>query len=387
MTTKIFRPSILPLSLCATSVAVGQSAGLPAAAGEPDAFTPVLLEPKAVSVNHISMGFQLGFNIRTSFKHIGRFAPATNPGSTNGLSNHFYDDGYNLVDSSQNKHFAGVDANGNPIFKQGTWDFGFNNFAGQVHGNGEPDGTIDMHSLSSAGGTSAERSNDPRPGFVLTFGRELYRDEQDRWRAGLDWSFGYTDYVIEDSHPLNAKATELTDTYSLFGDQLPTQPSYSQDTGGSPNHNIIGDVPTRSLSSAAVPVSGTRKFGADIFAFRLGPYFEVPLNKTFSFSLEGGAALVYVYSSFQFNEEVATPAGLLNVKGHGVHDGIQLGGYVGGKISAALSDQVSLFAGAQWLDAGSYVHRNHSTGEAAVLDLSQSVFFTTRIGYSFGKRI
>jgi hypothetical protein len=48
-----------------------------------------------------------------------------------------------------------------------------------------------------------------------------------------------------------------------------------------------------------------------------------------------------------------------------------------------LSDKVSLFAGAQWLDAGSYVHRNHSTGESAVLDLSQSVFFSTGIGYSF----
>jgi hypothetical protein len=240
-----------------------------------------------------------------------------------------------------------------------------------------------MHSTSSSGGTSANRSDDPRPGFVLTFGRELYRDEKDRWRTGVDWSFGYTDYVIKDSSSVNAKASQLTDTYSLFGDQLPTQPGYSQGANGDPNHNIISDTPTRSLSTAVVPVSGTRKFGADIFAFRLGPYFEVPLNKTFSFSLEGGGALVYVYSRFQFNEEVMAPGGMLNVKGSGVHDGIQLGGYVGGKISAALSDKCSLFAGAQWLDAGNYVHRNHTTGEAAELDLSQSVFFTTGIGYSF----
>jgi hypothetical protein len=368
--------------LCATSVAFGQSGLPPAASGEPDSFTPVLLEPKPVSLNHVSMGFQLGFNIKTSFKHIGRFAPANNPGSTNGLSNHFYDDGYNLFDSSQNSHFAGNDQNGNPIYKEGTWFFGYNN-ASQLHGNGTPDGTLDLHSTSSAGGTSADRSNDPRPGFVLTFGRELFRDEKDRWRTGLDWSFGYTDYVIEDSHPVNAKATQLTDSYSLFGDNLVDSSGYSQDSGGAPNHSIIGDVPTRSLSTTVAPVSGTRKFGADIFAFRLGPYFEVPLNKTFSFSLEGGAALVYVYSRFQFNEEVATPGGLLNVKGNGAHDGIQIGGYLGGKISAALSDKVSLFAGAQWMDAGNYVHRNRATGESAVLDLTQSVFFSTGIGYSF----
>jgi hypothetical protein len=384
MTKKMFRRSVLPLSLCATSVAFGQStAHVPAAAGQADTFTPIQLEPKEVSRNHVSMGFQLGFNIRTSFKHIGRFAPATNPGSTNGLSNHFYDDGYNLVDSTGNQHFAGVDGSGNPIFQQGTWNFGFNNFANQVHGNGDADGTLDMHSVSSSGGTSADRSNDPRPGFVLTFGREFFRDEKDRWRAGLDWSFGYTDYVVDDSSPVNAKATQLTDTYSLFGDQLPTQPGYSQDTGGNPNHNIISDTPTRSFSTVAVPVSGTRKFGADIFAFRLGPYFEVPLNKTFSVSLEGGAALVYIYSHFQFNEEALSPSGLLNIKGHSVHDGIQIGGFVGGKISAALSERVSLFAGAQWLDAGTYVHRDHNTGQSAVLDLSQSVFFTTGIGYSF----
>ncbi|HWD92423.1 MAG TPA: hypothetical protein VG938_08740 [Verrucomicrobiae bacterium] len=383
MTKKLFRRSVLPLSLCATSVAFGQSGPVSAAAGQPDTFTPLLLEPTPVSRNHISMGFQLGFNIRTSFKHIGRFAPATNPGSTNGLSNHFYDDGYNLVDSSGNRHFAGNDGEGNPIYQQGTWNFGFNNAANQLHGNGDADGTIDMHSTSSSGGTSANRSDDPRPGFVLTFGRELYRDGKDRWRTGLDWSFGYTDYVVNDSSAVNAKATQLTDTYSLFGDQLPTQPSYSQDAGGNPNHNIISDTPTRSLSSSMVPVSGTRKFGADIFAFRLGPYFEVPLNKTFSFSLEGGGALVYVYSRFQYNEEVATPGGLLNVKGSGVHDGIQLGGYLGGKISAALSDKCALFAGAQWLDAGDYVHRNRSSGESAVLNLSQSVFFTSGIGYSF----
>jgi hypothetical protein len=182
---------------------------------------------------------------------------------------------------------------------------------------------------------------------------------------------------------VNAKATRLTDTYSIFGNTLPTSPGYSQDPTGAPNNTIIGDTPTRSFSSTTVPVSGTRKFGADLFGFKLGPYFEVPLNKTFSFSVEGGAALVYVYSRFQFNEEVVAPSGLLNVKGNGDHSGVQFGGYLGAKISAALGDQVSLFAGAQCQDVGSYVHRNHATGESAVLDLSQAVFFTAGVGYSF----
>ena len=377
MTKKMFRSSVLPLSLCATSVALGQTGYTPAQAGSADTFTPVLLEPKAVDLNHISMGFQLGFNLKTSFKHIGKFGAGSNPGSTNGISDHFYDDGYNLVDSTGNSHFNGTG------FTQGTWNWGYGSLANQVHNNGDVDGTIDMHSTSSAGGSSNGRAADPQPGFMLTFGRELFRDDKDRWRTGVEWSFGYTDYNIKDSRGVNAKGTQLTDTYSLFGNTVPTTDNYSQDSGGAPNHIIIGDTPTRSSSSVAVPVSGTRKFGADLFAFKLGPYFEVPLNKTFSLSLEGGVALVYVYSKFQFNEEVATPGGLLNVQGSGVHDGIQVGGYVGAKLSAALSEKMTLFLGVQFQDAGSYVHRNHLTGESAVLDLSQSAFFTSGVGYSF----
>ena len=376
MTIKMLRYSVVPLSLCATSAALGQAAYNPAPSGSADTFTPVLLEPKPIALNHISMGFQLGFNLKTSFKHIGKFGAASNPGSTNGLSDHFYDNGYNLVDSTGNEHFNGTG------FTEGTWNWGYSSQS-QVHGNGDVNGTVDMQSTSSAGGTSRGRSDDPQPGFMLTFGRELFRDDKDRWRTGLEWSFGYTDYNVEDAHSVNAKGTQLTDSYSVFGNTLPSSDNYSQDSGGAPNHIIIGDTVTRSSSPVAVPVSGTRKFGADIFAFKLGPYFEVPLNKTFSLSLEGGATLVYVYSKFQFDETVSTPGGLLNLKGSGVHDGIKIGGYVGAKISAALNDKLTLFAGAQYQDAGNYVHRNHLTGESAVLDLSQSIFFTSGISYSF----
>ena len=147
MTKKLFRSSVLPLSMCATSVALGQAAYTPAAAGSADTFTPVLLEPKAVDVNHISMGFQLGFNVKTSFKHIGKFGAGSNPGSTNALSDHFYDDGYNLVDSTGNSHFNGTG------FTQGTWNWGYGSLANQVHNNGDVNGTIDMHSTSSASAT------------------------------------------------------------------------------------------------------------------------------------------------------------------------------------------------------------------------------------------
>src|SRR5579862_6845803 len=117
--TQLLKRSVMPLSLCATSVALGQNAITPLLSPPDDATAPVALEPKEQHLNFVTLGYQLGFNIRSSFKNIGRFGPATNPGSTNGLSNHSYDDGYNLVDSSNNEHFNGSG------FTQGTWNWGF----------------------------------------------------------------------------------------------------------------------------------------------------------------------------------------------------------------------------------------------------------------------
>src|SRR5262249_40230020 len=160
-------------SLCATSVAVGQSALTPLLSAPDGSVPPVTLEPKADSLNQVSLGFQLGFNIKTKFKHVGGFPAGTNPGSTNALSNHFYDEGYNLVDSTGNNHLG----------NEGTWNWGFtgnNNFdangnGAQVHNNGQPNGTIDMHSLSSKGGSTGDISDDPQPGLLLTYARQLFR--------------------------------------------------------------------------------------------------------------------------------------------------------------------------------------------------------------------
>ena len=91
MTKKMVKSSVRPRPSCVTSVALGQVANSPAVSDSATTFTPVLLEPKAVDMNHISMGFQPGFNLKTSFKHIGKFGAGTNPGSTRGLSDRFYD--------------------------------------------------------------------------------------------------------------------------------------------------------------------------------------------------------------------------------------------------------------------------------------------------------
>lgn len=394
MTRKMIKYSVVPLSLCAASAAFAQNALTPLLSAPDGSVPPVALESNEdPSLNQIRMGMQLGFNMKASFKHIGSFPAASNPGSTNAFSNHTYDNGYNKVDSSTNSHFNGV---GNPPI-EGTWNWGFtgnnnpdvNGNGSQVHGNGTPGGTISFDSVSSSGGSTGDRVDDPQPGFSLTFARQLIHDDNDRWRGGLEAGFGYTDYDIKDDQPVNAKVSDLRDTYSLNGSFVPVGTSYTSQgfTGNTPPAGsiIIGDTPTRTISTSKMPVTGTREFGADIFAFKLGPYFEVPLNHTFTLGLEGGVAMVYVYSKFQFNEQVANPitGTITTAKGNGNNQDVLFGGFVGSYITAALNDQWSLFAGAQLQDVGDYTHRNRTTGEAAVLDLSQSIFFSAGIGYSF----
>src|SRR5690242_14105897 len=145
MRTKVLKRSVMPLSLCATSVALGQNAITPLLSPPDSASSPVALEPKEQHLNFMTLGFQLGFNVKTSFKNIGRFPAASNPGPANGFSNHTYDDGTNRVDSTGNQHFNGSG------FTEGTWYWGYDAGA-TTPNNGGPADQISMHSLSSAGG-------------------------------------------------------------------------------------------------------------------------------------------------------------------------------------------------------------------------------------------
>jgi hypothetical protein len=323
----------------------------------------------------MKFSLQTSLNMMTRFKNVGAFQPGTNPGSTNGLSDHFYDDGYNRVDSTGNQHFNGVD------FTQGTWFWGFNSFS-QVQNNGAENGTLDLHSVSGKGGAAPDHDEAVNFGFEMTYSRELFRKE--RWSAGMASAFNYTHVDRHESTTVNGSVTRLTDSYSLFGSTVPTQDNYGQDAQGNPNHTIISDVPTRSFSTESVTVTGRRSFEAHVFGLKLGPYVEYALSPKVSVSLEGGFAMVYVGSDFQYNETLNAPdRGLVNLVGRGAHDGVLVGGYIGANITYAINEQWKMFAGAQWQDVGTYTHRAGVSREAAVLDLSNTTFVNVGFGYTF----
>jgi hypothetical protein len=51
---------------------------------------------------------------------------------------------------------------------------------------------------------------------------------------------------------------------------------------------LLGDSPTRTTASETVLITGSRTLDAQVYALRLGPYFEFPFGKHWSGRLGGG---------------------------------------------------------------------------------------------------
>ena len=138
----------------------------------------------------------------------------------------------------------------------------------------------------------------------------------------------------------------------------------------------------RTTSLIPSSISGQRSFNADLFGFRLGPCLEIPLSRKVSLTLDGGFALVYVNSDFSYNETVSIPGvGSVSNAGSGSHSAWLPGGYVAVNISVALSKRWALVAGAQFEDVGRYTQ--NLNGKEAMLDLSNAIFATLGLSYSF----
>ena len=108
----------------------------------------------------------------------------------------------------------------------------------------------------------------------------------------------------------------------------------------------------------------------------------MPLSRRVSLDFSGGLALDYVNSNFKFNQIVTIAGvGTQSQSGSGSHSGWLPGGYVAGNISVALSDKWALVGGVQFEDLGTYTQ--NLNGKEATLDLSNSIFVTLGLSYSF----
>lgn len=321
-----------------------------------------LICPCLHPVNRFGLSYRMGFSVSARFKNLGGYTAMSNPGpATGGTVDRFYDDGYNRKDSSANHNDS-------------TWFWGYKD-ASQISGN-----SITMTSSSApANGSSGDRKDDPQHGVELTYNRELGHFE--KWRCGVEAAFGYTDVTIGNNNPFFGTRLDSADTFANLGATFPDAP-YSGTFEGP--GDLISTVPNRQINAIAngARTTGNRQFNADIYGLRLGPYIEFPLDDRWAISFSGGLALLSVNSDFKFNETTTlADRPSQTTRGSGSHSEILPGGYIGGNFLYALSDNVNLFAGAQFQTAGKYTHKE--SRKEVEMDLGKSVFVNLGVGFSF----
>lgn len=334
--------------------------------GQADAGAPSLIESSQEAPQRsLTLGYRNAFNIRNSFKAVGNIG-RSNPGPATRDTDHFYDDGYNRVDSTGNDHFG----------DQSTTFWGYQD-SSQYDSSGS--GSIAMHSASSTGADSAGHTDDPVPGLEIVYSQDIIVNKH--WHAGIEGAFNYQRVLANNSSPVNTTVTHITDVYQLNGAIPPTAP---YDGPADLPGTLLGDTPTRTTTTAAESVTGSRSLEANLFGLRVGPYIEFPLNRIVSVTLSAGATAVGVESEYEVNQTITIDTGTVPSVGSDIRGDVLFGGYAGGTVSAALSDQWSAFVGAQWQHVGTYSHHSGvNGGGVAQLDLNNPIFVSAGVSFSF----
>ncbi len=336
----------------------------------PELTTASLQQAPPLRVNKIGINYRMGMNITVDFKNLGGLQ-LSDPGPAVGSTyNRNYDNGYNRVDISGN-------AGGR------TWYWGYQDAASH-HGN-----TLTLQSESTPATATAGKYEDyPQSGVELTYSRELARGK--RWRFGLEGALGYMEVSIKDNQAVNYFVNRTSDSFDLGSIVVPP-PGYAGTFEG-PGPFISsslgpGDRTVTLLPDAAL-ILGERKIHSDVFTARLGPCLEIPLSSKFAAVFSGGLALAVADTEFSFQETVliTDPTYHINLTSgsrstSGSETDFLVGGYAAASLSFALSERVSLVAGAMFQALGETV--NNEGGKKSILDLGKSVIVSVGATYSF----
>ena len=332
------------------------------ASAQPAQF-PGVEYPSLDTTNRVTLSLRFGLNISTKFRGVGS---AGGPGH--------YSDGYVLTDSTGN--FLGYTSN-----------WGYNN-AGQYSqlGNAnQPPNSFAFHNpVASAKSTSPSSGDNPNLGFEVKANRQLgVKEDWHNLRYGIEGAFNYMKISENSNSGYNTSAT--TENY-LFGGipgQIPT-PGYRGHYNGDPGSPVLVANGTPGANVNAM-LQTHDSFDADLFGGRLGPYIELPFGKQeqFTLALSGGLALGVISASESWKQTLilAGGGGSSTTSGGGNDTGLLWGWYVGASANYRIDKHWGIDAGVQFQDLGTYDHS--FGGRHAVIDLSQSVFFTVGVSYGW----
>jgi hypothetical protein len=301
------------------------------------AVTPVLAQEadpdlfQIPNANRFSVGARIGLNFKGSFS-----VARSNPGPPTGGVNHNYDDGYVRLDSSGNA--GGL-----------TWNWGYDN-ASQVVGDAIEFHTIDSPALPSS---ISESSDDAYFGLELVYQR-LAGTFMSGGGWGFEAAFTYHEIDIRGGRRGSGAGNFITDRFPLNGVLPPGHPYRGTFEGPGP---VIGDTPTRTVTSDGVSFATDNHLQGQMFGFRFGPFIEWNFNRRVSVALSGGLALAPALIDYDFEEEIVTDSGVTDFdRGGGSKTDLLYGNYVGGVVRFQITEQWGVYAGAQYLTLNEWEH-------------------------------
>ena len=331
----------------------------------------VLLAPAAVRAeefvtNRLTFSARFGFNISAKFKGATTLPLPANTRTTPRGDLYNYDDGYALTDSSGN--LGGQ-----------TWYWGYDNSASQISG----DNILLSRSTPNREFTSPSLQSDPTLGCELVYNRLLL--VKGNVRFGLEAAVNFLNISLGDSRTFSGTASRMTDAYPFTPGTTPPAATPSSPYQGSfqgPGF-IIGTNFTSSTTTVpgGALVTGRRKFEANVWGSRVGPYADFPLGTNFNLWISGGVALGWLLSDASWSETITLGAASEASSGSGRHDGFLWGGYVAANVSWDVKDRWSVVGGVQYQNLG--VYRHNFGARQAEVDLSNSIFVTIGLSRRF----
>jgi hypothetical protein len=343
-----------------------------------------LLAPAAhaqiTTANGLTLSARLGFNVSTRFKGNASGLPTFAPTRLTPQGDAYnYDDGYVLTDSSGN--YGGQ-----------TWYWGYDNSAqypgGQISDSiSFPENTV-LLSRSTADGSfsSPSSDDDPLPGVELNYSRRL--GPMGKGSYGLEIAANWQSLSIRDSSTFYGNAMRVTDAYPFTPGTTPptatSTPSNPYQGAYGDEGFLLGDTPissTTSLVHGGSTISGQRRFEADLWGLRLGPYLTFPLAQKLNFSISGGLALGLLDSQASWSDTITVAGKSVLSTGSGNDFGVLWGGVAAANLSWDFNEHWSAVAGVQYQYLGTY-EADFGTRSVEV-DLSKSFFLQLGASYRF----
>lgn len=305
------------------------------------------------AVSHAEFGVGVGasFNAKASFKSDPVFLPFTNdPGAAVSGIDHFYDDGYNRVDSSGNL--------GNE-----TYYWGYQNTS-QNDGN-----SITMNSTRGAinGADSSVSQDGAQPTIEFYWRKELV--ENDGWNIGIRTALRWQRIEAEASSVSSTITQTTSDSYSYT--RIPPGAPFNGSYTG-PNF-LLGDTPVRNVTTGTdATVTSSRSLEANLVGLDIGPTITWEFAEKMRAVFSGGGTLAWINSEFSYAD------GSL-VSGSSTENTLLFGLYAGADLQYQTAERWGLFVGANYSMLSNFDQQ--VDGQNAELQLNDLLNF--RIGIYF----